>query len=339
LEEEYNFIVSWKNLVNNARGKFDIALENHWKKAAEKGAFRCKFEKGAEKVVSGSIRFLAQFIPGRANRRFPEAMKSLSDPFDPSKFNFTKVKECEVLFEIRKQDTQVQELDRDFIVVNNSPLGHCHSLLLPRLHRCLPQVATLESLELALGVMLLSSSPALRVGFNSLLAHASVNHLHFHIYFLETPMLLESIEVQHFSGPCFVLLDYPAPAFVFQLTEYNVSQLAWDVHCLTNHLHKMEIAHNIFFTRGIKSGSKPGHERDTIRVYVWARESTGIKDPASFTPAVCELFGHLCFKTEEDYNSATEDKVANILKEICEEYFNMACESVKQLFSCDNKNK
>ena len=34
------------------------------------------------------------------DRRKPDNIQSLSMPFDPSKFNFTKVKEGEILFEI-----------------------------------------------------------------------------------------------------------------------------------------------------------------------------------------------------------------------------------------------
>ncbi|KAJ4444734.1 hypothetical protein ANN_06531 [Periplaneta americana] len=102
-----------------------------------------------------------------------------------------KVKEEEYLFEIK--NTSAVNSSGHFLIINVSPLEYGHSLLVPSLHSCLPQIVTLESLQLLIEVLLLSNSPALRVGFNGLCAFASVNHLHYHLYYLQQRMLLEHI--------------------------------------------------------------------------------------------------------------------------------------------------
>jgi hypothetical protein len=91
------------------------------------------------------------------NRRAPEEITCICQPFDATKFNFTKVKDEEYLFEIK--NTSAADSLRHFLIINVSPLEYGHSLLLPALFGCLPQVATLESIQLIVEVLLLSGSP------------------------------------------------------------------------------------------------------------------------------------------------------------------------------------
>ncbi|XP_049840090.1 GDP-D-glucose phosphorylase 1 [Schistocerca gregaria] len=314
---------------------FDSALQNTWKAALERGVFRYVLNIQHSKILEGKFSFVAQLNTDRAlKRRAPEEITSLTQPFDHDRFNFTKIDETEILFELRRKcDTST---NRHCVIINESPLEFGHCLLLPSRLNCLPQIATQHSLQLAIEVMLLSSNPAFRVGFNSLCGYASVNHLHYHGYYLNYSMLLEHISVQHLSGPCFILVNYPAKGFVFQLpSDKRPETLARDVFKLTNFLVCNNVAHNIYITRGTDFSSSHTNSKicNTVRVYVWARKSSsGAKQNDAFNPAICELFGHLSVKTEAAYWSLTEEQVVEVLSDVCEGTFGQVTDSVKELF-------
>jgi GDP-D-glucose phosphorylase len=95
-------------------------------------------------------------IDRHLNRRAPETITCISQSFDATKFNFTKVKKDENLFKITKKS--VTDSVGHFLIINVSPLEYGHTLLLPDLFDCLPQVVTLESLQLIVELLLLSGS-------------------------------------------------------------------------------------------------------------------------------------------------------------------------------------
>lgn len=323
-----------RNSTENTNSKFDIRLQSQWNSGVEKGYFRYRLNIKHARVLPGKYSFLAQLnVDRHLNRRAPEKITCISQPFDATKFNFTKVKKEEYLFEI-KNKSRTDSVGH-FLIINVSPLEYGHTLLLPDLFNCLPQVVTLESIQLIVEVLLLSGSPALRVGFNGLCAFASVNHLHYHMYYLRHHMLLEHIKVDHLSGPCYQLVEYPAPGFVFQLPENrSIVDLARSVYCLTSFLQNANIPHNLYLTRGSRLDvPDAGEAYSTVRVYAWARKpSAACKDLDAFNPALCELFGHFIIKTEPEYSSLTEEKVAAVLSDICQEPFADIQENVRQLF-------
>ncbi|KAJ9578262.1 hypothetical protein L9F63_005532, partial [Diploptera punctata] len=264
--DDFIFDTKWNS---SKISKFDTSLQSKWNDSVQKGYFRYKLNIINSKVLSSRYKFVVQLNPDRhEKRRAPEEIVNISQPFSSEKFNFTKIKNEEYLFEINKAEIGSSE---HFLIINVSPLEYCHSLLLPSLFSCLPQVVTLESLQLAIEILLLSSTPALRIGFNGLCAYASVNHLHYHLYYLNHPMLLENVEVEYLSGPCYQLINYSAPGFVFQLPENrNVQELARNVHHLTNFLQNINQPHNLYITRGSRFNTSAGY--NTIRVYVWVRK-------------------------------------------------------------------
>lgn len=73
------------------------------------------------------------------------------------------------------------ELDFDYQV---SPIEYGHVLLIPRVLNCLSQRIDPESLLLALHLAKEAADPFFRVGYNSLGAFATINHLHFQVSFL-----------------------------------------------------------------------------------------------------------------------------------------------------------
>lgn len=65
-----------------------------------------------------------------------------------------------------------------------SPIEYGHVLLIPRVLDCLPQKIDRDSLLLAVHLAKEASDPYFRVGYNSLGAFATINHLHFQVFCL-----------------------------------------------------------------------------------------------------------------------------------------------------------
>nr|XP_014279245.1 GDP-D-glucose phosphorylase 1 isoform X2 [Halyomorpha halys]XP_024217198.1 GDP-D-glucose phosphorylase 1 isoform X2 [Halyomorpha halys] len=268
----------------------------------------------------------------------PEKISSVNQPFSLDGFNFTKANEEEIMFSFSKCDCLAQNEDKNIFMINVSPHERFHCLLLPSLYKCLPQILNKEALNLGISSVLLNGSVEQRAGFNSLCGYASVNHLHLHTYYLNQPMKLETIVVKHLIGNCFVLENYPAKAFVFQVTtKGELNEIVNDIYLLVNLFIQKNVAHNLFITRGLgferSKGSKETSERDCVRIYVWARTSSfGYKTLDEFNPAICELFGHLIVKTSKAYEELTETRVAEILYSITHEPYSSVKECVKDLY-------
>lgn len=62
-----------------------------------------------------------------------------------------------------------------------SPIGYGHVLLIPRILDLLPQRIDRQSFSLALFLSKEARSPYFKVGYNSLGAFATINHLHFQV--------------------------------------------------------------------------------------------------------------------------------------------------------------
>ena len=101
------------------------------------------------------------------------------------------------------------------------------------------------------------------------------------------------------------------------VTDFLPRQLTRNVHRLVTFLRDRSIAHNLFLTRGrpFVQEANPVDDWNTLRVFVWARQSTfgecpaarclqdrlndiltGVKEEIGFNPAMCELAGHLLIK-------------------------------------------
>lgn len=117
-------------------------------------------------VSSHPFYFVAAYVPGRApgQRRTPDSMSSLVMPFCAERFNFTKIKPCEKLFEM-SFTSKNGKVSRASVLVNNSPVEYCSSLLVPSLAECLPQVGVDPSRLCSFyNMLLLSQGPYCRVG-------------------------------------------------------------------------------------------------------------------------------------------------------------------------------
>jgi hypothetical protein len=147
-----------------------------------------------------------------AKRQAPNAMSTnpevpdvpLERPVDPAGFNFTKIRDSEVLFRfnltppttpLRLVPPRADGAGPDQIVVNVSPLFRGHSLVLPDPAALAPQRMQARGLEGVLRLLAQNhcSGGSTRLLFNSLGAFASVNHLHWHL--VQLPVAQAPIEL------------------------------------------------------------------------------------------------------------------------------------------------
>lgn len=296
---------------------FDQFLQEKWEKAESDGCFRYTLDDLQTRVLPGQFGFVAQLNLKRATqRRKPQLIQSPNQPFDASVFNFTKVKPEEVLFLVCADDSKPEH----FVIINVSPLEYCSSLLVPCLNKQLPQKLEATGLRIAVEMLLLSSSPAFRIGFNSLCAYASVNHYHFHVLYLNAPLYLETAPIEHVAGGCFEVCDYAVPGFAFQLEEMDVGKLVTDIMNVVNVLQKHDVAHNLFMVRSSRLAGDA--ELNAVRVYLWPRKySDDDKDKTAFNVACCELSGHLPVKDAEAFQSLTEGDMVKMLRESVSDTF------------------
>ncbi|XP_070179713.1 GDP-D-glucose phosphorylase 1-like isoform X2 [Littorina saxatilis] len=336
------------------------------------GAFRYDIDHITTRIIPGPKHYVAQLNLLRAKeRRKPQDIRSINQPFNPDIFNFTQVGPQELVFNLKRVQSnskssskpspntlQVQKAmelehskeeenganeiprhsgpsglvanglphpplqngngkskdDRHALVINVSPMEYGHCLLLPQVDRCLPQIVTETSIKVALEMLLLSKHRGYRLGFNSLCAFASVNHLHFHAFYLEHELVVEYCPVTHLAGDLYEINTMPVPGFGFQLHGSTVEEVSRQVHQVSSYFQEADIAHNLFICRGTVFGETRQSTKTTVRVYIWPRRKfVGTKSAEEFNVASIELGGHLPIRELDGYHSLTEEAVDAII--------------------------
>ena len=82
-------------------------------------------------------------------------MQSVNSLFNPDEFNFNKVPSHEILVKLKQLGSSQED---NSIIINVSPLEFGNSLLVPVVKNNIPQMITLDGLELLVKVLLLSTS-------------------------------------------------------------------------------------------------------------------------------------------------------------------------------------
>lgn len=135
-------------------------------------------------------------------RRTPQTITSVVQPFNENVFNFKKVNECEILLQCQnQQNTNTSPGGIVTFLINSSPLTRFHSLVCPRLQDSLPQIITKECIEFAIDFITGLGDRSYRIGYNSLGAFASVNHLHMHLIQVQ-----EKLFVEDAVSPCLLCI-------------------------------------------------------------------------------------------------------------------------------------
>ncbi|VDN13722.1 unnamed protein product [Dibothriocephalus latus] len=247
--------------LKSVSSEFDSILKRTWKAAADAGFMNYSVPTTASVAhctVKGSP-FIILTLPNRfTSRRKPTVPHRMDEQLSPEGFNFTKVKPRELLFYLGMEDTDTQT---GVVLVNVSPFTFGHSLLVPDPPKLFNQVIRRPSLDLALSSLLSSADRLLCLGFNSLLAYASVNHLHYHLWYSMVPLHAATCPLRTKPAlPAFKeLQQHCVDNFVFEFT--SLSEQLWRA---IESCQQLKIAHNLFAARNTQG---------VLRVVLWPRRS------------------------------------------------------------------
>jgi len=197
---------------------------------------------------------------------------------------------------------------------------------------------------------MLTNHRGFRLGFNSLCAYSSVNHLHFHTWYSENPSYLEAVDVIPVCEDVFEVRDYATTMFVFELgPQTNACLLARKIHQVSSYFVSNEVAHTYLILRGNKcsatsqNGDAVNQESDhsVIRVFLWPRNPVcGSQVKSSYESderpmAVCELSGFVAVETRETFNSFTEEQFCEHMRRatLSEEEFTRHRQAIQELLN------
>lgn len=257
------------------RSVLDNLTLAEWEDRAEQGLFRYDVTACPTKNLSGAYGFIAQLNEGRASKKRPTEFQVdlVNQPFDDSKFNFCKAMQREILFQFEPASSRESrgifspfapvEESPNLVLINVSPIEYGHILLVPRVLDNLNQLVGPDTLLLALQYAREVDNSYFRLGFNSLGAYATINHLHFQGYYLAAPMPLERAPTMPLRsktskyGPfggrrsslnhgvqIFQLSRYPVRGLVFEAGS-SLNELATLVGTACERLTAENIPHNV----------------------------------------------------------------------------------------------
>jgi GDP-D-glucose phosphorylase len=315
--------------------------------------------------------FVAQLnILRGTSRRAPQTIDAVNQAFNPNAFHFMKVHRNECLFwissgewtslssEIKEGENMGHPLDNSvdrsnkcgikhtipttlqhLVIINVSPLEYGNVLIVPSIRSQLPQILTRDAIALAVDITYASTKPHFVVGFNSLCAFASVNHLHLHAVYLPTvvPVTRASIKPIVIADDDMVqlyeLLDWPVPGFVFVFPQLQSSSdsncrraikdvIIDSIHVITSYFIANNIPHNMLVSK----------VNNTVHVWLWPRQHSKVSPSSSspsststthcggdgggvdgFNVAFCELAGHIPVFDSELFWTITESVIIKAL--------------------------
>ncbi|CAN6560607.1 unnamed protein product [Malus baccata var. baccata] len=307
----------------------DSLLLGEWEDRMQRGLFRYDVTACETKVIRGQFGFIAQLNEGRHLKKRPTEFRvdKVLQPFDGSKFNFTKVGQEEVLFQFEaSKDGEVQffpsapidvESSPSVVAINVSPIEYGHVLLIPHILERLPQRIDRESFLLALHMAAEAGNPYFRLGYNSLGAFATINHLHFQAYYLAVTFPIEKAPTKKISTlnaevKVSELLNYPVRGLVFEggNTLQDLSNTVSDA-CIC--LQENNIPYNVLI-------SDCGKRIFLVPQCYAEKQALGevraeILD-TQVNPAVWEISGHMVLKRKKDYDEASDENAWKLLAEV-----------------------
>jgi len=249
----------------------DNLLRTLWHDRMSRGDFfayhltRAQLDAGTSQT-DGKWGFIVQFNGDRGvKKRRGIDTREICEPFNAAAFNFTKVALEEVLIVMAATSGEdwphgmvpvlsLQGESPHLVIINAAPIEELHVLFCPRCFDRLPQQLTPDTVESAIAFAANTSDPELRMGFNSLLAAASVNHLHIHLYRLQGTVAVERAETQVIreltDGSYSRLVDYPLNGLVFEFQcasrgLHNCRQTLQLLHSCISVIQKQMIPHNM----------------------------------------------------------------------------------------------
>ncbi|GER28249.1 GDP-L-galactose phosphorylase 1 [Striga asiatica] len=303
-------------------------LLGQWEDRMCKGLFRYDVTSCETKLIPGIYGFIAQLNEGRHLKKRPTEFRvdKVLQPFDQKKFNFTKVGQEEILFRFEpckegesryfpSCPVDFEESSPSVVAINVSPIEYGHVLLIPRVLDCLPQRIDGDSLALSLNFAKEASDPFFRVGYNSLGAFATINHLHFQAYYLSVPLPIEKAPTSRIMSlenrvTVSKLLNYPVLGLVFEGCQSDLCEAVAN-SCIV--LQSKNIPFNILI-------SDCGRRVFLLPQCYAEKQARGeVREELLETqvnPAVWEISGHMVLKRRKDYEEASEEYAWRLLAEV-----------------------
>ncbi|KAL9427774.1 hypothetical protein AB3S75_029872 [Citrus x aurantiifolia] len=292
-------------------------LLGQWEDRMNRGLFRYDVTSCETKIIPGEYGFIAQLNEGRHLKKRPTEFRidQVLQPFDENKFNFTKIGQEEMLF--RLDDSKSPSV----VAINVSPIEYGHVLLIPRVLDCLPQRIDHESFLLALYVAKEAADPFFRLGYNSLGAFATINHLHFQAYYLPLPFPVEKAPTSrivtvkgHQDTEVIIsqLLNYPVRGLVFEVGK-SLRDLSDAVASSCICLQKNNIPFNVLISDcGRRIILFPQCYAEKLALGEVSQELLDTQ----VNPAAWEISGHIVLKRRKDFEEASEEYAWRVLSEV-----------------------
>mmetsp|Transcript_31394 Transcript_31394/g.46298 ORF Transcript_31394/g.46298 Transcript_31394/m.46298 type:complete len:366 (+) Transcript_31394:168-1265(+) len=287
--------------------------------------------------IPGKMGLIAEHEPSLFVKKRPATVPkyvAVDEPFNPHKFNFNKVGEGEVMVTIADGNESVdgdaseqstkEQMHR--ILVNVSPLMYGHGLLVPWSEQCLPQQLCPSAVDLAIRLLRRTVKDCnYCIGFNSLGAFSSVNHLHLHVMYPSEldheargePLMegrknfpvtfaepVKTCATRYYKEiECKVEeLQWFVPCFAFRSTVGDDECLKKAVSRFVQYLQSQKVPHNVLF---VSEGD------DKIRVIIIPRQHQDHfdKEKHGFNAALGELSGMLIARTVDHFDLFEEAEI------------------------------
>ncbi|KAJ6995524.1 hypothetical protein NC653_018105 [Populus alba x Populus x berolinensis] len=189
-----------------------------------RGLFRYDVTACDTKIIPGRYGFIAQLNKVRHQKKRLTEFRVDKD----KKKCFSGLKKAltttDIFFPVRPPIT-ADSNSSSVVAINVSPIEYGHVLMIPQVLDCLPQRIDRGSFLLALHMAKEAADPFFRVGYNSLGAFATINHLHFQAYYLAAPFPVE-------KAPTRRIMTLKSPqdegVIVSQLQNYPVRGLVFE---------------------------------------------------------------------------------------------------------------
>ncbi|VDK42872.1 unnamed protein product [Anisakis simplex] len=335
------------NKKSEQHQKFKDLFMFRWECAKKENVFNYELN-SMYKLIPGDFNLSIQLNIERGQlRRKPMRFHSVNEPFNALRWNFNKLKQNEVMLYMRCKDKpiSVDRLDRHVIAINNSPLERGHSLIIPAISQSLPQVCNEMAIRIATDAMLLYDDESFHILFNSLLANASVNHLHLHALTWPYSSDIINRRCEHMKGDLYVIRrpSWFISSIIFQLpSEDHFDKFIWNITKTVQYLNSKEVAFNIFFTRAhtLRTDGELCVEQtqpcaSLVTAYIFPRVSiAGAKPSVSFNAAALELAGCLTAHSYRFFDTISEEVVLRIIDEqatLSDVFFNEICAKLSDL--------
>ena len=227
---------------------------------------------------------MRQLRPARAAKQSFESIKKI---FDETQFHFNKpFLKPEILWEGDYLGKKTR------VLYNKFPFSDYHLLIVVAPETNSPQLLTQQTHQLifSLAQDSVKKFPGFGVGFNSLAAGASVNHLHFQGFVREVNFPIEDSCWQHNGG---------SEKFPLIVSVFNDAESSWEY---IDQLTENNIAYNCLYRKS--------------RCYVVPRKFQGTVDLPGWLEGAgwLDVAGVITVSDEETFNTINEQSVTQALK-------------------------